>query len=238
MINSKLDTKIIFVFHNNPQEIRGSKSVKERINILEKTDKIFFVSKWTFDKFFEGLPWKSRNNCEIVYPSIEPIKKFNNHKKKQIIFAGKLNSSKGYDIFGSTIIKILQKFPEWNAVGNEPREKFSFKHPKLKIYLGFHIKQFLIYTKILQFLLFLLGGMSFWKNSNSAAYGCATITSNKGGLPETFNNNFILKNLSKSELFKMISLLIKNKKKRHLLQKRNFNNVIHKLDDQVNFIIL
>ena len=70
----------------------------------------------------------------------------------------------------------------------------------------------------------------------SAAYGCATITSNKGGLPETFNNNFILKNLSKSELFKMISLLIKNKKKRHLLQKRNFNNVIHKLDDQVNFI--
>ena len=240
LINSKLDTKIIFVFHNNPQEIRGSKSVKERINILEKTDKIFFVSKWTSDKFFEGLPWKSRNNCEIVYPSIEPIKKFNNHKKKQIIFAGKLNSSKGYDIFGSTIIKILQKFPEWNAVvvGNEPREKFSFKHPKLKIYPWLSHKSVLnLYNDSAISVVPSRWDEPFGRTAmESAAYGCATITSNKGGLPETFNNNFILKNLSKSELFKMISLLIKNKKKRLLLQKRNFNNVVHKLDDQVNFI--
>ena len=29
----------------------------------------------------------------------------------------------------------------------------------------------------------------------SAAYGCATITSNNGGLPETFENDLILKSL-------------------------------------------
>ena len=48
--------------------------------------------------------------------------------KKQIIFAGKLNSSKGYDLFGNTIIKVLNKHKDWNAVvvGNEPREKFNF----------------------------------------------------------------------------------------------------------------
>ncbi len=136
LIDNNIKSKLIFVFHNNPQDIRGSKLVSQRLNILKKTDKIFFVSRWTFEKFFEGLPFKSRNNCEIVYPSIDPVKNFNSKKKKQIIFAGKLNSSKGYDLFGSTVIKILNKYKDWNAVvvGNEPRERFSFKHPRLKIY--------------------------------------------------------------------------------------------------------
>ena len=48
---------------------------------------------------------------------------------KIIIFSGKLNSSKGFDLFGKAVIKILEKFPEWRAVaiGNEPREKFNFE---------------------------------------------------------------------------------------------------------------
>ena len=52
-----------------------------------------------------------------------------------IIFTGKLNSSKGFDIFGKTIIKILDEFKDWKAlaIGNEPREKFNFKHKNLKI---------------------------------------------------------------------------------------------------------
>ena len=31
------------------------------------------------------------------------------------------------------LIKILNQFPEWNAIvaGNEPREKYSFKHERL-----------------------------------------------------------------------------------------------------------
>ena len=40
--------------------MRGSASVKERINIAEKTDQIYFVSRWVKDKFFEGLPYKHK----------------------------------------------------------------------------------------------------------------------------------------------------------------------------------
>ena len=43
LIEKKIKSKLIFFFHNNPQDIRGSKTVKERINILEKTDKIFLL---------------------------------------------------------------------------------------------------------------------------------------------------------------------------------------------------
>ena len=43
--------------------------------------------------------------------------------------------------------------------------------------------------------------------------GCATIISNKGGLPETTKQAIILKNLDDNNLYKQIKFLIKNKKK-------------------------
>ena len=82
LIKKKISSKLIFFFHNNPQDIRGSKTVKERLNIVDNTDKVFFVSSWTKKKFFEGLPFKTKSNCEILYPSIKKLKKFNYNKKK------------------------------------------------------------------------------------------------------------------------------------------------------------
>ena len=38
-----------------------------------------------------------------------------NKKENWITFVGKLNKSKGYDIFGSAIIKILDKYPKWKS---------------------------------------------------------------------------------------------------------------------------
>ena len=74
-------------------------------------------------KFFEGLPFDYKNNCEILYPAIKNLKNFPK-KEKIIIFTGKLNSSKGYDIFGKSIIKILEKHKNLEALAivNEPRE--------------------------------------------------------------------------------------------------------------------
>ena len=54
--------------------------------------------------------------------------KINFNKKEKIIsFVGKLNSSKGYDIFGRTIIDVLNKNKDWNAlvIGDEAREKLN-----------------------------------------------------------------------------------------------------------------
>ncbi len=234
LIGKKIKSKLIFFFHNNPQDIRGSKTVKERINILEKTDKIFFVSLWTKKKFFENLPFSNKSNCEILYPSMSKIKKFNSNKKKQIVFTGKLNSSKGYDLFGKAIIKILGKHKDWSALvaGNEPREKYKFKHKRLKIY------PWLPHKKILQ--IYNDSSISVvpsrWEEPfgrtamESAAYGCATITSNRGGLRETFDNKLILNNLTSNEIFKKINTLIKDQKILKKFQKENFNNPLHSLD--------
>ena len=52
-----------------------------------------------------------------------------------IIFSGKLNSSKGFDLYGKAVIKILDKHKSWKAIaiGNEPREKFNFIHENFEI---------------------------------------------------------------------------------------------------------
>ena len=128
-----------------------------------------------------------------------------------------MNSSKGYDLFGNAIIKILNKYPDWKAIvaGNEPREKYDFKHRNLKVY------SWLPHYKILD--LYNSSSISVnpsrWEepfgrtSMESAANGCATITSQKGGLTETFQNDLYLKNLNSLEIFKMIEFLIKNPKK-------------------------
>ena len=236
MIKKKITSKLIFVFHNNPQEMRGSSTVKERMFLAENTDYIYFVSKWVKNKFFEGLPYSSRNNCEILYPSINEIKKFPN-KEKLIIFSGKLNSSKGYDIFASTIVDILNRFNNWKAIaiGNEPREKFNFYHKNFKIL------DWVEHNKILKY--YAKSSISIvpskWQEPfgrtamESAAYGCATITSDRGGLTETFKNELILKKLDRKNLFFLISRLIKNPKLLKRIQKDNFSNVIHKIEKKV-----
>ena len=223
LIDKKIKSKLIFVFHNNPKEIRGSRTVQERIFLMNNTDRIFFVSKWTMNKFFEGLPVKSKVNCEVLYPSIDPPKKFYNKKLKQIIFAGKLNSSKGYDLFGKAITKLLNRHINWNSVvvGNEPREKFDFEHKKLKIYDWLpHRKVLNLYKKSSISVVPSKWEEPFGRTSmESAAYGCATITSPMGGLTETFNNDLVLKKTTVNEIFTMVNKLINNKK---ILKKNQF----------------
>jgi len=66
-MNKEKKFKLIFIFHNNPLELRGSRNVSERIDIIEKTDYIFFVSKWVKNKFFQNIPVKQRNKCIVLY---------------------------------------------------------------------------------------------------------------------------------------------------------------------------
>ena len=236
LLKKKITAKLIFVFHNNPKDMRGSASVKERINIAEKTDQIYFVSRWVKDKFFEGLPYKHKNNCEILYPGIKPLNKFPK-KEKLIIFCGKLNSSKGYDIFGNAVLKILDKFKDWKAIaiGNEPREKFDFQHKNFKILDWIQHKKILKYYSKASISVVPSKWLEpFGRTAmESAAYGCATITSKNGGLPETFDNELFLERISSDEIYRLIYKLIKNKKLQKIIQKRNFLNVKHKINKKV-----
>ena len=50
-----INKNLVLYFHNNPQDMKSSKSLNDRINLIKKTKKIIFNSKWTKKKFLQGL---------------------------------------------------------------------------------------------------------------------------------------------------------------------------------------
>ena len=232
LLKKNISINLVLIFHNNPLALGGSKTVTERKELLDKCKKLIFVSNWVMEKFFEGLDRKSDSKCIVIYPSIDPIKTFPN-KKKIISFVGKLNKSKGFHLFGNVIVKILNKYKNWKGiiVGDEPREKYNFKHKNLK-YMGWisHEKTLDLYAQTS-----ISVAPSFWEepfgrtSMEAASRGCATIISKKGGLVETTPHALYISNLNAKNLYSKIENLIKDNKSRLKLQKDSYKKVFHNL---------
>ena len=224
--------KKIIIFHNDPLTLKGSITVTERENIIVNCEKIIFVSNWVKQRFFEGFRIKNNNKCVVVYPSINKLKKFPK-KENLIIFVGKLNKSKGYNLFGLAIKKILNEFKDWKSIviGDEPREKYNFNHKNLKLKGWLNHSETLRYYEKAKIAV----SPSIWEepfgrtSMEAGSRGCATIISNRGGITETNLNSIILKKLTSDEIYKNIKILIKNPSKTKKIQKDSFQNVAHEL---------
>ena len=221
--------KILF-FHNDPLSMNGSKSIYERYELLKICSVIVFNSEWSKSRFLTSLDEIFVKSQKLIVIHQSTNRKKINFKKKEntIIFVGKLNHAKGYDIFGNAIIKILNKYKHWKAIviGDEEREKIIFKHPKLNI-LGFqnHNKVIECFKKANISVVCSRWEEPFGRTSlESASCGCAVIITNRGGLPETITNGIILNNLSVDSVYTAIEKLIKNKKYRENLQKLSYQN--------------
>ena len=229
----KVSSKYIMYYHNDPLTMSGSKLISERKEILKKVEKLIFISKWVRDRFFKGLDSNHLNKTQIIYHSIEKRKKVK--KLKLITFVGKLNHSKGYDIFKDALLEILDKFPEWQSlsVGDESRRDIYINHKQHKE-LGFlsHEKTLSILDKSEIAVVPSRWEEPFGRVSLEAAgCGCATITSNTGGLSETTNHSIKINNLNSNNLYKQIEFLIKNKTNRIKIQnlsRKNINHIISK----------
>ena len=209
--------------------MQGSSTVKDRLKLLELFDKIVFNSYWSKSRFLIDIPPNvSTNKLKVIHQSTSKTKINFKNKKKIISFIGKLNSSKGYDIFGKAIIKILNKYKEWNAIviGDEPREKIYFNHKNLH-HLGFKDHSFIL-NKLKEISIAVVPSKwdePFGRSSlEASSRGCALILSNTGGLRETTDHALILDKIDEKDLFNKIELLIKNKKFRFNLQKRTYKN--------------
>ena len=221
--------KKILYFHNDPQDMQGSKSIDQRINLLNKADKIVFNSNWSKSRFLESLPYTLNfDKISVIHQSTSNVK-INFKKKKNIIsFIGKLNTSKGYDIFGGAILKILDTHPNWKSIviGDEPREKLNFKHKNLK-QLGYK-KNTYVLNKLKEVSISVVPSKwdePFGRSSlEAASRGCALIISNTGGLNETTKDALIIKNITAKDIYKKIDYLIKNKGFRQNLQKNAYKN--------------
>ena len=229
----KKNQKLVLYFHNDPLTMTGSRSTADRKKLLENATKIIFNSHWSRKRFLEGITGFHINSekMTVIYQSTKPSNVNIYNKKNWITFVGKLNRAKGYDLFGKAVLKILKKYKNWKAIviGDEPRMTLDFKHKRLNN-LGFqnHNKVLKIFEHTS-----IAVACSRWDEPlgrtsiEASSRGCATIISNKGGLPETVTHGIILKNLNVDAVYKAIKDLIENRKKRIELQKLSIKNFFH-----------
>ena len=124
------------------------------------------------------------------------------------------------------------------SLGDEERRKIFISH-KNHYELGF-----LSHKKVLDLLdrTSISVAPSKWEEPfgrtslEATSRGCATIISNRGGLPETTNEAIILKKLDSDNLYKTIKNLIRNNKLRQSIQKKSFQNIDHIISENTKLI--
>ena len=223
---------IVLYFHNDPTKQKGSKTKSERLNLIKNLKFVVFNSQWTKKKFLTDLNIsnKMKKKLLVIHQSTNKCKIKLQNKQKIICFIGRLNLSKGYDLFGKAVIKILDKYSNWKAIviGDEPREELNFNHKNLKK-LGF---------KSHNYVMNLLKKVSIcvvpsrWEEPfgrtalEASSRGCAVIVSNRGGLKEVSKHSIKLKQLSYQSVFNAINKLISYPDLMNNLQKDSLKNFI------------
>ena len=234
----KINSRFIFYFHNDPLSMKGSKSISERLFILKNATKVIFISEWVKSRFYENIDKKLSTNTEVIYHSVNKQPKVK--KEKLITYVGKLNHSKGYDIYSDAVVKILDEFSEWKAlsIGDEERRSIYLNHKNHKE-LGFlsHKKTMAIFNKSEIAVVPSRWEEPFGRTAlEASSRGCATIISNRGGLTETTDHAVVLNKLNHVDLYKNLKELIKNKKFRKNLQYLGKKNIKHTISKNTKII--
>ena len=226
------DKKFVLFFHNNPLDLKGSIKLSDRKLLYDNVDSLVFLSVWMKDQFFRDLKITDIKKINIFYPGIKKVKKFP-AKKNIILFVGKLNHTKGYDIYNDAVSRFLKNHKTWKgiAIGSEPRREI--KKNKNIVELGEvsnkEVLKLISESKITV-------ACSRWNEPlgrlpiESASRGSFPIVSNKGGLVETITEVFsILENNNSDELLKKITFLANHPKKLSSMQKNIFKKFNHSL---------
>jgi hypothetical protein len=84
-LKNYINSKIVLFFHNDPLQMQGSESVKERLNLLKITDKIIFNSNWSKSRFLIDLPYSiNQDKLYVIHQSTSKTKI--DFTKKKILY--------------------------------------------------------------------------------------------------------------------------------------------------------
>ena len=250
-IKKKIKDPITLHFHNDPREMKGSKSIKERIFIADNAAAVYFVSDYIKNCFLDGLN-KNFKNLFILPNGIQRRINKQPKKKKQIMFIGRLVPEKGCHLFVEAISEIVKNFPEWQftIIG---ASKAGDKILKLS-YAKNLINNFKSFGKNVEYLGFIsndniikkleetsiLVVPSIWQEPfaltalEGICNGAAVIASKVGGMSEMLEDSgFLISDINVIKLRKSIKLLLSNEELLLRYQKKSWNNYRYNQTDIV-----
>tara|TARA_B110000116_G_C16799341_1_gene569141 strand:+ start:4104 stop:5207 length:1104 start_codon:yes stop_codon:yes gene_type:complete len=215
-------------FHNDPRDMKGSKTINQRIFIAQNAAAVYFVSNYIKDCFLEGIINKY-SNLHIIPNAIQRTLIKQTFKKKEVLFVGRLVSEKGAHIYVESIRKLVSKHPDWKFIiigtSKAGNVKLSTSYEKKLIadfdslgentkYLGFlpnkKVKQILEQVSILIV-------PSLWEEPfaltalEGVCSGAAVIASRVGGMKEMLQDTgLLIPKIDSKKLEKSIENLIKD----------------------------
>ena len=255
LIKSKISTshKLTLFLHNDPLEMKGSKSIADRLEILSKSDKIYCVSEYIKNRFLEGLPKKSKK-VVVLHNGVKRLKTKPKLKQKLVIFVGRIVKDKGVHLFVNAISEIYDNFHDWNfkiigspKLGINKFDKFSCKIKNHFEGLGSRAKMvgFVNSTDLKKIMkkTSIIVIPSIWEEpfglvaAEAMSNGIAIIASRVGGLSEVVRKRgFLLKNIDQRKICQKLKLLMNNPDLLTSYQKKSFENLM--FDSKITSSIL
>ena len=234
--------------HNDPLQMRGSKSTSERIEILKNVKKVYCVSNYIKQRFLEGIH-KDYQKVVTLYNGISFKNKIL-RKKKLIIFVGKISYEKGAHLFANVVNQIANLYKNWEfkLIGSSQlgSNNLSTAYAKNIVhqfknigknakYLGFVSNKKV--NEIMEIASIVIVP-SLWKEpfglvaAEAMSKGAAVIASNTGGLKEVVGKYGItIDDINESKLKEEIISLIEKKSMLEKIQKISFENFNFKSKD-------
>jgi glycosyltransferase involved in cell wall biosynthesis len=231
--------KFILFFHNDPNDLDGSTHPSQREFIFKNCNKIIFLSEWIKKQFLKDTNITDCSTLIVFYPGIKQINEFP-AKKNIILFVGKLNYDKGYDIYLDAVKIFLKKFPKWKSL-SAGTEKRRIIEPNISTTELGQISNSQV-LKIYESASIVVANST--RNEplgrspiEASSRGCVSIVSKRGGLIETLDSNsIILKKNTPLEISKNLSKLASNIKKLRKRQTNIFNSFKYNLRVQSMFM--
>lgn len=105
---------VTLILNNDPQGMRGARTPAERGALLGRLAGVATSSEWLRGRLLEGVPAPARppvvlHNC-IDVPPPPPAQ-----RERLILFAGRVVSDKGADLFVDACAAVLPRLPGWRA---------------------------------------------------------------------------------------------------------------------------
>ena len=240
-----IDHHICIFFHNDPTQMKGSKTISERLRLLDKSKMIYCVSEYVKARFLEGIEGQFLN-IKVLYNGVErKIRNFPN-KVKEVIFVGRLVPEKGVHLFINSIESIFKDFPLWkfsiigsSFLGSYDKDTEFAKTQTLKfkrIGRQADITGFLnpdeVQRKMKKSSIIVIP--SIWNEpyglvaAEAMANGVAIIASDVGGISEIVKGNAVLiKDITADKITSELKKMMTNNLNMSKFQKLAWNNFKH-----------
>ena len=236
---------ISLFLHNDPQEMSGSKTIKERVQILKKVRAVFCVSAFIKKQFLEGIT-ENKNKVFVIHNGVERLLKSFPKKYKEIIFSGRFVPEKGVNLYVNAITKVAKKFPDWkfrligSAYLGSSNKQTDFalktienfqKIGKQAILDGF-INYEEVQKKMQRASIIVIP--SIWDEpfglvvAEAMSNGVAVVTSKVGGIPEVIKDNgIVLNDINETRIVNALLELLNKPEELINYQKLSWNNFSH-----------